>query len=73
MPYTKALIVVNENSQAFISNSHFEENYSISRGSVLMADYQRSHNFLNNCTIINNAASVGGVFYSQFDSSITCV
>jgi hypothetical protein len=38
-PYAKALIVVNENCKTYVYNSYFLENYSISRGSVIMADY----------------------------------
>ncbi len=38
-PYSKALIVVNENCMTYVYNSKFLENYSVSRGSVIMADY----------------------------------
>lgn len=38
-PFSKALIVVNENCKSYIYNSYFLENYSTSRGSVIMADY----------------------------------
>lgn len=63
-PYSKALIVVNENCKTFVYNSYFLENYSISRGSVIMADYQDTQNSFANCTFYNNSASVGGVFYT---------
>ena len=59
-----ALIVVNENCMTFVYNSYFLENYSLSRGSVIMADYQNTQNYFENCTFINNSASVGGVFYT---------
>eukprot|EP00347_Sterkiella_histriomuscorum_P014799 403359479 len=72
-PFSKALIVVNENCKSFIYNSYFLENYSTSRGSVIMADYQETQNFFENCTFINNSASVGGVFYTQFGSMIDCL
>lgn len=72
-PFSKALIVVNQNCLTFIYNSYFLENYSIARGSVLMADYQNTVNYFENCTFINNSASVGGVFYTQFGSTIKCV
>jgi hypothetical protein len=69
-PYAKALIVVNENCITYVYNSIFLENYSIARGSVIMADYQNTKNYFYNCTFTNNSASVGGVFYTQFGSMI---
>ncbi len=39
IPFSKALLVVNENCMSFIYNSYFLENYSVSRGSIIMADY----------------------------------
>jgi hypothetical protein len=71
-PYSKALFSVNENSKTYVYNSYFLENYSIARGSVIMADYRNTENFFENCTFINNSASVGGVFYTQFGSMIKC-
>ena len=73
VPFSKALIVVNENCVTFVYNSQFLENYSVSRGSVIMADYQETQNYFENCTFYNNSASVGGVFYTQFGSMIDCL
>lgn len=72
VPYTKALIVVTENCESYVYNSQFLENYSVSRGSVIFGDYQNTKNYFSNCTFINNSASVGGVFYTQFGSLIDC-
>ena len=72
-PFSKALIVVNENCKSFIYNSYFLENYSTSRGSVIMADYQNTQNYFENCTFVNNSATTGGVFYTQFGSMIDCL
>ena len=63
-PYSKALLSVNENSVTYVNNSYFLENYSIARGSIIMADYQNTLNYFYNCTFYNNSASVGGVFYT---------
>jgi hypothetical protein len=63
-PYSKALFVVNENCKTYVYNSYFLENYSVSRGSIIMADYQETKNYFENCTFLNNSASVGGVFYT---------
>lgn len=71
-PYSKALIVVNENCKTYVYNSYFLENYSVSRGSIIMADYQETENYFANCSFYNNSASVGGVFYTQFGSMIDC-
>ena len=71
-PFSKALLVVNENCKTYVYNSQFLENYSISRGSIIMADYQETENYFENCTFLNNSASVGGVFYTQFGSMIDC-
>jgi len=38
-PHRQAMFVVNKNSEVHVTNSTFTENYSISLGSILMADY----------------------------------
>ena len=45
--------------------------YSVGSGSVILANYKENQIVINNCTFTNNYAILGGVFYSQFTSSIT--
>jgi len=55
-PHRQALFVVNKNSEVHVTNSTFKENYSISLGSILMADYQLTKNTFTNCEFYNNTA-----------------
>eukprot|EP00347_Sterkiella_histriomuscorum_P017693 403348360 len=65
-----ALIQLTTNSKLFTTNSEFKENYSIGRGSIVFADYQRVSAYFKNCTIARNYAYQGGAFYIQYSSEV---
>ena len=46
--------------------------FSIGSGSVILANYKENEIFIENSTFENNYAILGGVFYAQFASEITC-
>lgn len=54
----------------FTTNSVFQENYSIGRGSIVFADYQAVYALFQNCTLYRNYAYQGGVFYIQYSSLV---
>ncbi len=66
-----ALLKITTNSILNIYSSSFLENYSTDRGSILLADYQKSSANIYNSSFINNYAYLGGVFYAQYSSTIT--
>eukprot|EP00347_Sterkiella_histriomuscorum_P005230 403357394 len=66
-PYIDGMIQVQTNSLLNVTDSIFEENFSISRGSVLFGDYEKVKIYINNCTFNNNYAFKGGVFYMEYD------
>ena len=65
-----ALIQLTTNSEAYITNSLFLENFSSGRGSIVFADYQGVYSKFDNCNFTRNYAYQGGVFYIQYQSSI---
>lgn len=64
-PTISALITVKVNSKLYIYNSIFENNYSLSRGSVLFADFKNVYIYVNNTLFKSNYAYLGGIFYSH--------
>ena len=58
-----AIIKLTTNSILKIYKSNFKNNYSLGRGSVLFADYQKVQATFLDCEIMNNYAYQGGVFY----------
>ena len=71
-PFVSGFIDVYENSVVDIINSEFKDMFSIGSGSVLLANYKENTIRIYNSTFMNNYAILGGVFYSQFASSISC-
>ena len=70
-PWVSGFFNVYENSILYITNSSFTKMYSVGSGSVILANYKENQIVINNSTFTNNYAILGGVFYSQFSSSIT--
>ncbi|CDW73537.1 UNKNOWN [Stylonychia lemnae] len=68
--YNNALIKVQSNSELSITNSNFVENFSNSRGSIILGDFQNTVSYIRNTTFIRNYAYEGGVFYTWFGSSL---
>lgn len=62
-PWKDALFTIKTNSELLVENSVFNKTYSISRGSVILADYTRSSAKVYNTTFVNNFALYGGIFY----------
>lgn len=71
-PWVSGFFNVYENSILYVNTSSFTNMYSVGSGSVILANYKENKIIINNCTFTNNYAILGGVFYSQFSSSITC-
>ncbi|CDW86055.1 UNKNOWN [Stylonychia lemnae] len=69
-PIIDALINVKINSKAVITNSYFEKTFSVSRGSIVLGDYQQAEVQVINCTFVKNFAVDGGIFFVHYDSQI---
>jgi hypothetical protein len=67
-PITDALFKIKTNSKLFIYNSTFRETYSVSRGSIILADYINSYAYIFNTSFINNFAVDGGIFFTHYES-----
>ena len=67
-----AFIDVYENSKLEIDTCEFENIFSIGSGSVLLANYKENEIDITNSNFLNNYSILGGVFYAQFASKITC-
>ena len=70
-PWVSGFFNVYENSKLYISNSSFTNMYSVGSGSVILANYKENTIVITDSNFTNNYAILGGVFYSQFSSSIT--
>jgi hypothetical protein len=64
------LFTVRTNSKLYIYNSIFNKTSSISRGSVILADYKESYAKIVNSTFVDNFAFTGGVFFAHHYSYI---
>lgn len=51
-----AFFKVTTNSKLYVYNSLFEENFSLSRGSVFLADYEESYIYVANSNFTRNFA-----------------
>jgi predicted outer membrane repeat protein len=71
-PWVSGFFNVYENSILKIDDSSFTNTHSAGSGSVVLANYKENTVIINNSTFTNNYAILGGAFYSQFSSSITC-
>ncbi|CDW72378.1 UNKNOWN [Stylonychia lemnae] len=69
-PNIKALIQLNSNSKVYLRNTVFQKTLSHSRGSVILADYEKVEVGIQNCTFKDNFASNGGVFFSHYSGFI---
>jgi hypothetical protein len=71
-PWVSGFINVYENSIVKINNTDFNNTSSAGSGSVILANYKENTIDIENSSFNNNYAILGGVFYSQFSSAITC-
>ncbi|CDW79044.1 UNKNOWN [Stylonychia lemnae] len=69
-PIQDALIRVQTNTQIYVDSSYFEENYSLSRGSVFYGDFRDVQLYIKNSQFIKNYAYLGGVFFMHFNGYI---
>ena len=53
-----------------ILDSIFEENFSSSRGSIILGDYKETISTIKNSLFIGNYAYEGGVFFTQYSSTL---
>ena len=72
VPFVSAFIDVYENSLLDINTCEFENIFSIGSGSVLLANYKENTIAITDSTFMNNYSILGGVFYAQFASKISC-
>eukprot|EP00347_Sterkiella_histriomuscorum_P022190 403331357 len=70
-PILDALFRISTNTKLMVYDSLFNETYSTSRGSIILADFRASQADFINCNFTNNFAKYGGVFYTHFESSLT--
>lgn len=71
-PWVSGFFNVFENSILKVDDSSFTNTHSAGSGSVILANYKENTVTIFNSTFTNNYAILGGAFYSQFSSSITC-
>jgi hypothetical protein len=71
-PWDSGFLNIFENSIVEIINTDFRNMFSVGSGSVILANYKGNQITITNSTFIENYAILGGVFYSQFSSSIIC-
>ena len=64
------MFIVKTNSILDLRNSYFAENYSLSRGSIILADFKNVNVFATNVTFHRNQAYFGGVFFAHFSSNL---
>jgi hypothetical protein len=64
-PWKDALFTIKTNSELHIYDSIFNKTYSVSRGSVILADYKNTYAKIVNSTFVDNFAFDGGVFFAH--------
>lgn len=69
-PLIDAMFKIRTNSKLFIYDSSFKDNYSVSRGSIILADYRDVQVYVANSSFIHNFGSDGGVFFTHFGSYV---
>jgi len=72
-PWVAGFVNVFENSVVHINISTFTNTASGGSGSVVLANYKENSVTIRDSNFTNNYAILGGVFYSQFSSVITCI
>lgn len=61
---------ITTNSKLYIYDSTFSNIYSVSRGSIILADYINSYAYVYNSSFVNNFAVDGGIFFAHFGSYV---
>lgn len=68
-----AIIRVTENSVLSVDNCTFQDNYSLGRGSIIIAEMQSSLTILSNSLFIHNYANYGGVLFSHLFAIVKAI
>ena len=69
-PIIDALFKVGTNSKLYVDESLFEDNFSLSRGSIFFGDFRGTFTSVRSSTFRRNYAFTGGVFFLHFWSHI---
>ncbi len=70
MPLIDALFKLRTNTQLIIKGSLFKDNYSVSRGGIILADYEQVEATVYNSTFESNFAFDGGIFFAHYGSHV---
>lgn len=67
----EAMIKLGTNSKLTVADSIFQNTLSMSRGSIILADYQQVHVSISNTSFISNFAIDGGIFFVHYSSYVS--